>query len=94
MGSHMTATLSGADTLIRDVFGLDAFRPGQQEIVEAVTAGENVLAIHADGGRKIPLLSIACADARGGHSGDFPAHCTDAGSGAVLARGRVCRRVP
>ena len=37
--------MSGAATLLRDVFGFDGFRPGQQEIVEAVTAGENTLAI-------------------------------------------------
>lgn len=48
----MTAVHSGAETLIRDVFGFDAFRPGQQEIVEAVTAGENVLAIMPTGGGK------------------------------------------
>ncbi|OAN72916.1 ATP-dependent DNA helicase RecQ [Sulfitobacter sp. EhC04] len=48
----MTATASGATALLRDVFGFDAFRPGQQEIVEAVTAGENVLAIMPTGGGK------------------------------------------
>ncbi|MGC1505243.1 MAG: DNA helicase RecQ [Sulfitobacter sp.] len=42
----------GAATLLRDVFGFDGFRPGQQEIVEAVTAGENVLAIMPTGGGK------------------------------------------
>jgi ATP-dependent DNA helicase RecQ len=44
--------MSGAATLLRDVFGFDGFRPGQQEIVEAVTAGENVLAIMPTGGGK------------------------------------------
>lgn len=48
----MTATEQGAATLLRDVFGFDAFRVGQQEIVEAVTAGENVLAIMPTGGGK------------------------------------------
>ncbi len=38
--------------LLRDVFGFDAFRPGQEEIVYAVTAGENVLAIMPTGGGK------------------------------------------
>ncbi len=38
--------------LLRDVFGFDAFRPGQEEIVDAVTAGENVLAIMPTGGGK------------------------------------------
>ncbi|GAA6160737.1 DNA helicase RecQ [Ruegeria sp. HU-ET01832] len=38
--------------LLRDVFGFDDFRPGQEEIVDAVTAGENVLAIMPTGGGK------------------------------------------
>ncbi|NNE51802.1 MAG: DNA helicase RecQ [Sulfitobacter sp.] len=42
----------GAATLLKDVFGFDAFRPGQREIVDAVTAGENVLAIMPTGGGK------------------------------------------
>ncbi len=38
--------------LLRDVFGFDDFRPGQEEIVDTVTAGENVLAIMPTGGGK------------------------------------------
>ncbi len=38
--------------LLRDVFGFDDFRPGQEEIVDAVTVGENVLAIMPTGGGK------------------------------------------
>ncbi|WP_370399313.1 DNA helicase RecQ [Sulfitobacter sp. JB4-11] len=44
--------MTSAATLLSEVFGFDAFRPGQQEIVEAVTAGENVLAIMPTGGGK------------------------------------------
>ncbi|MEW9918110.1 DNA helicase RecQ [Marimonas sp. MJW-29] len=44
--------MTSAATLLSDVFGFDAFRPGQQEIVEAVTANENVLAIMPTGGGK------------------------------------------
>ncbi|HKL07023.1 MAG TPA: DNA helicase RecQ, partial [Roseovarius sp.] len=36
----------------RDVFGFDAFRPGQEDIVTAVARGENVLAIMPTGGGK------------------------------------------
>jgi len=39
-------------TLLRDVFGFDAFRPGQEEIVRAVAEGQNVLAIMPTGGGK------------------------------------------
>ena len=38
--------------LLREVFGHDAFRPGQEEIVRAVAAGEDVLAIMPTGGGK------------------------------------------
>ncbi len=44
--------MSGASALLRDVFGFDAFRPGQEDIVHAVSAGENVLAIMPTGGGK------------------------------------------
>lgn len=44
--------MSGAAPLLKDVFGFDGFRPGQEEIVQAVTAGENVLAIMPTGGGK------------------------------------------
>ena len=40
------------ETLLKDVFGFEAFRQGQAEIVEAVTAGEDTLAIMPTGGGK------------------------------------------
>lgn len=40
------------DSLLRDVFGFDSFRPGQKEIVDAVMSGDNVLAIMPTGGGK------------------------------------------
>jgi ATP-dependent DNA helicase RecQ len=44
--------MTGAATLLSDVFGFDAFRPGQEEIVDAVAGGRNVLAIMPTGGGK------------------------------------------
>ncbi len=41
-----------AASLLRDVFGFDSFRPGQQDIVDAVVRGENTLAIMPTGGGK------------------------------------------
>ncbi len=38
--------------LLKSVFGFDHFRPGQEEIVEAVAAGKNALAIMPTGGGK------------------------------------------
>ncbi|MEL6806509.1 MAG: DNA helicase RecQ [Pseudomonadota bacterium] len=44
--------MTGAATLLRDIFGFDDFRPGQADIVDAVLAGENTLAIMPTGGGK------------------------------------------
>ncbi|WP_118134382.1 DNA helicase RecQ [Oceanicella sp. SM1341] len=43
---------SSAHALLASVFGFDAFRPGQGEIVESVAAGRDVLAIMPTGGGK------------------------------------------
>ena len=41
-----------AHALLREVWGFDAFRPGQEEIVAAVTAGRDTLAVMPTGGGK------------------------------------------
>lgn len=46
------------EQILRDVFGFDAFRPGQQDIVRAVAAGENALAIMPTGGGKSLCFQI------------------------------------
>ncbi|MEM0908505.1 MAG: DEAD/DEAH box helicase, partial [Pseudomonadota bacterium] len=38
--------------MLRDVFGFAAFRPGQDEIVKAVIAGQDVLGVMPTGGGK------------------------------------------
>jgi ATP-dependent DNA helicase RecQ len=44
--------MSQTQALLSSVFGFSAFRSGQEEIVDAVTAGRNVLAIMPTGGGK------------------------------------------
>ena len=44
--------MQDAGALLKTVFGFDAFRPGQAEIVEAVSQGRDVLAILPTGGGK------------------------------------------
>ena len=44
--------MPSAQSLLSSVFGFDRFRPGQAEIVEAVIAGKNTLAIMPTGGGK------------------------------------------
>ena len=43
---------ANASALLHSVFGFNAFRPGQEEIVDAVLAGENVLAVIPTGSGK------------------------------------------
>ncbi len=44
--------LSNASALLHSVFGFGEFRPGQEEVVRAVLAGENVLAVMPTGSGK------------------------------------------
>ena len=48
----MSASLSTARDLLHSVFGFGGFRPGQEEIVQAVLDGENVLAVMPTGAGK------------------------------------------
>ena len=48
----MSDELAKASALLHTVFGFGAFRPGQEEIVSAVLAGENVLAVMPTGSGK------------------------------------------
>ena len=48
----MNDPLSHARALLHSVFGFNEFRPGQEEIVRAVLAGENVLAVMPTGSGK------------------------------------------
>ena len=41
-----------ASALLREVWGFDSFRPGQEEIVRAVAAGRDTLAVMPTGGGK------------------------------------------
>ncbi|MEM9869825.1 MAG: DNA helicase RecQ [Pseudomonadota bacterium] len=50
--------MASAATLLHDVFGFESFRPGQEEIVDAVAAGENALAIMPTGGGKSLCFQI------------------------------------
>ncbi len=48
----MSDALSHASALLHSVFGFSSFRPGQEEIVRAVLAGENVFAVMPTGSGK------------------------------------------
>lgn len=54
-----------AQDLLSSIFGFDAFRPGQAEIVDAVVAGQDVLAIMPTGGGKSLCFQLAAVAAPG-----------------------------
>ncbi|MFW2588415.1 DNA helicase RecQ [Sagittula sp. SSi028] len=48
----MPRDTAAPQALLKNIFGYDAFRPGQEEIVQSVADGQNVLAIMPTGGGK------------------------------------------
>ena len=44
--------ISKAEQVLRDVFGLDSFRPGQADVVAAMLAGRDVLSVAPTGSGK------------------------------------------
>ncbi len=54
-----------AQQVLHDVFGYSAFRPGQEEIIELLTAGENVLAVMPTGAGKSICYQIPAVMAAG-----------------------------
>jgi ATP-dependent DNA helicase RecQ len=39
-------------SVLKDVFGFDAFRPGQEEVVDTLLAGRNILTVMPTGSGK------------------------------------------
>lgn len=52
MTDQASTTLRTPDAVLRDVFGFDAFRPGQREIIDAVLAGKDCIALMPTGAGK------------------------------------------
>ncbi|MEX2643921.1 MAG: DNA helicase RecQ [Acetobacterales bacterium] len=55
--------MPSADTILKDVFGFDGFRPGQREVVETLLGGGDVLAVMPTGSGKslcyqVPALAL------------------------------------
>src|SRR3972149_6644885 len=48
----MSQLIPTADSVLRDVFGYATFRPGQREVIEAVLAGRDCIAVMPTGAGK------------------------------------------
>jgi ATP-dependent DNA helicase RecQ len=53
-----TVLLDAAETALRDVFGYPAYRPGQREVIEAVLAGRDCIAVMPTGAGKSLTFQI------------------------------------
>ena len=80
-------------SILKKVFGYDSFRPGQEEIVSRLLAGQDVLAVMPTGGQ-VHLLSGAGPAAAGHHHRGLAAGEPDEGSGGGAGTGRCGGSLP
>lgn len=71
---------------LKQVFGYDAFRGFQEEVVRAVVRGEDVLVLMPTRWRQESLLSNTCTIARRCGSGGIALDSAHAGSGGCFGR--------
>ncbi|MBK8376952.1 MAG: hypothetical protein IPL14_03145 [Nitrospira sp.] len=67
-------------TQLSRTFGFSAFRAGQREVMEAVLARRDAMAVMPTGQGKSLCYQLPATLLPGGDPGDFSAHCVDAGS--------------
>ena len=89
----MTA-MEAARTALKEVFGYDDFRTGQEDAVAAILRGREVMAVMPTGAGKSLCLSDSCAGSAGYYAGRFAAYFADARSGQCAAAIRRSRRIP
>lgn len=75
------------------IFGIDSLRPGQKEVISAISRGENVLAIMPTGAGKslCYMLSTAVAQHSRHHGCDLTVALADERSSRQIAGARTSR---
>ena len=68
-------SMPSAQAILRETFGYQQFRPGQQEIIHTITTGRDCLVVMPTGGGKSRVIT------RWADCGCFAAHLTDERSG-------------
>lgn len=80
--------------VLKRYFGYDSFREGQEILIDGILDGRDVLGNHADGQRKITVLSGSGIDSSGNHAGGVTADFSDEGSShGTQSGGRPRRRI-
>ena len=75
-------------SILKKVFGYDSFRPGQEEIVSRLLAGQDVLAVMPTGAGKSICYQVPSPAAAGHHHRGLAAGEPDEGSGGGAGTGR------
>lgn len=74
--------------VLKQVFGYDSFRPGQEHLINAILAGQDVLGIMPTGAGKSIVYQVPALLFPGITPGDFAPHLPDEGPGGGLKSGR------
>ena len=74
-------------SVLKRVFGYDRFRPGQEQIIEALLRGQDVMAVMPTGAGKSVCYQVPALLLPGADAGDQPPDQPDAGPGAGAGGG-------
>lgn len=73
--------------ILKQYFGYDSFREGQEALIDSLLAGRDVLGvIESNGGRQVPLLSDSRSAHEWHHSCNLAPDLSDEGSGELPTR--------
>lgn len=79
--------------VLKQFFGYDGFRPGQEKLIDAILSGRDVLGILPTGSRKVYLFSDSGSDDGRYYTCDISPYFSYEGSGGIPQPGRVMQPI-